>query len=185
MAQRAFVRMYCKIFDDVFPDNGFTDGRMATGDEIYSFLSKSLNLTIDPETNEALPGDACIWYIATNEKFGVLSVNEVMMEWGFGESSWDRVLVFLRELNDRFILDVHQYVSLLMLVEEGMRSFDDCFEIASYLKAKRDKQPWTKKQTNTKANIKQMVKTFQQSMESHGYRVIFPHAPTHHNNFNE
>jgi len=168
---KAFCRIYCKIYCDEFPDDGFNEGKLATGDEIYEFLSQQLGYATEPETEEIIPGDYALWYLATNEKFGVLGINEMISEWSFGESSWDRVLGFLHLLNNKAIITVAQYVHLISLVQEGMNSFDDMYEIPNYLKAKRDGLPWIKKQTDTKENIKQIIGTLKQSMEAQGYKV--------------
>jgi len=175
--QKAFVRIYCKVFCDEFLDDGFAEGKLATGDEIHAFLSKELGFAIDPDTEEPLPGDYAIWYLGCNEKFGVLAVNEIYLRWGFGESNWDRVLLFLRELSDRSIITIPQYIHLIGLVEEGMNAFDDMYEIPAYLKAKRDKLPWTKKQTDTKDRIKVMIGAVKQQFESQGFEIIFPGSP--------
>jgi hypothetical protein len=166
--------MYAKIFSDNFPDEGFTDGKLANGDEIYSFLTKNLGFVTDTATDEIIPGDFAIWYLAANEKFGELHVNEVVWKWSFGESNWDIILSFLRVLNEKNILSVEQYVDLIAKVDEGMKAFDDMYEIPAYLKAKRDGFPWTKKETSTKRNIKSIIHTLKCTMEEKGYRVIFP-----------
>jgi hypothetical protein len=62
---KVFVRMYCKIFCDEFPDHGFTEGKEATGDEIYQFLISELGYATDLSTDEIIPGDYAIWYLAT------------------------------------------------------------------------------------------------------------------------
>ena len=116
MQNKAFVRIYAKIFTDNFPDEGFTDGKLATGEEIYDFLTKSLGFAIDPETEEPIPGDYAIWYLGCNEKFGELHVNEVVCAWTFGESSWTRVVIFLNTLYQKSILTIPQYVSLIAKV---------------------------------------------------------------------
>jgi len=183
--QKAFVRIYCKIFCDEFPDDGFAEGKLATGDEIHAFLSKELGFAIDPDTDEPLPGDFSLFYLATNEKFGVLAVNEIYLRWGFGESNWDRVLLFLRELSDRSIISIPQYIHLIGLVEEGMNSFDDYFLIPAYLKAKRDKLPWTKKQTDTKENMKKIIGDLKETMEAKGYKVLISGSSTQQQSFNE
>ena len=136
MLRKAFVRIYCEIPGDEFPDDGFTDGKLVTGDEIYNFLTKSMGRIIDSETNKPIPGDYVIWYLGSAEKCGILHVNEIIVEWNYGESNWDRVLLFLRILNDIGVLSVGQYVSLISFVEEGMNNFDDIDQIPAYLKAK-------------------------------------------------
>ena len=174
MQNKVFCVMYAKIFTDNFPDEGFTEGQLANGDEIYNFLKKSLGFVVNPETNEIISGDFTIWYLGSCEKFGELQVNEVCFKWNFGESNWDFVLGFLRVLNEKNILSVEQYVDLIAKVDEGMKAFDDMYEIPAYLKAKRDGIPWTKKETPTKRNIKSIIHTLKCTMEEKGYRVIFP-----------
>ena len=174
MQNKAFVRIYAKIFTDKFPDEGFTEGKLATGQEIANFLTKSLGFAIDSETEEPIPGDYAIWYLGTNEKFGELQVNEVVFKWNFGESNWDIILSFLRILNEKNILSVEQYVDLIAKVDEGMKAFDDMYEIPAYLKAKCDGITWTKKETPTKRNIKEIISSVKCVMEAQGYKVIFP-----------
>ena len=174
MQNKAFVTIYAKIFNDDFPDEGFADGKLANGEEIYNFLTKSLGFVVNPEANEIIYGDILIWYLGSCEKFGELQVNEMCFKWNFGESNWDFVLGFLRVLNEKKILSVEQYVDLIAKVDEGMKAFDDMYEIPAYLKAKLDGIPWTKKETYTKRNIKTIISNLKCVMEAQGYKVIFP-----------
>jgi len=154
------------------------EGSLATGDEIYQFLVRPVGYAVDPDTEQPFNSDPALWYLGTNEKFGELAVNENVMEWGFGESNWDRVLTFLHILNERNILTVAQYVSLISLVEEGMKAFDDMYQIADYLKAKRDGVQWVKKETKTKEILNRLLMASNSLWKPKGTRSSSRIAPS-------
>ncbi len=91
-AKRVFVSIYCKIFTDSFSNEMIS--RIASGDEIYSFLMKDAGQSYD-ENRELIPGDLNLWYLGCNEKFGCLIYRDLVFSWDFGESSFDRVESFL------------------------------------------------------------------------------------------
>ena len=169
---KAFVRIYCKIFCDDFPDHGFTKGKVATGDEIYDFLSKPLNYAFDIETDKPIPGDYAIWYLATNEKGGILQVNEQSSEWSFGESNWERVNSFLYILHETEILSDQQYDHLMSITEEGQNAFDSMYDIPLYLKAKHSGKEWIRTNSNAKEDIRKMISSVHDMLISSGWQVI-------------
>ncbi|HAM52535.1 MAG TPA: hypothetical protein DCP92_18235 [Nitrospiraceae bacterium] len=134
---KGFVCIYCKIFCDEFPDEGFTEGKEAAGDEIYHFLIRELRYASDPATEETISGDYAIWYLASSEKFGVLQIDEQIAEWTFGGSNWERVYAFLHILHEKGILSDEQYDHLMTITNEGTNAFDDMYEIPAYLRAKQ------------------------------------------------
>ena len=176
---RAFISMYCKIGCDDFPSD-FIDGQDASGDQVYQFLIQDVGYAIDLETEESIPGAAAIWYLGCNEKGGCVGIDEMISEWSFGESNWDRVLAFLHLLNEKCIITVPQYVHLISLVEEGMRNFDDMYDIPDYLKAKINGTPWQKRKTDTKENMKRMIGSVVNAFQNEGYEIQIPFTSKEH-----
>lgn len=177
MTKQAFVTIYCKIYTDSFPDEGFTNGKIADGDSIYHFLTKQLNLSfIDDEQccGQLIKGDYAIWYLATNEKFGILQVDDYINKWSFGQSNWQRVTEFINILYLKEVITKNQYNHLTNIIQEGMNAFDDMYEIPKYLYAKQTGQIWTKQQTNTKEIIKKMTQGITESLTKEGYEVLTP-----------
>ena len=172
LPRKVFVRIYCKIFCDQFPDEDFTRGKEATGNEIYEFLVRELGYANDPDTDDTIPGDHAIWYLGSNEKFGILQVGELVSEWSFGESCWDRVFVFLHLLHTKGIFTEAQFSHLIDLTAEGSEAFDDMYQIPAYLKAKHSGQKWIKKQTDTKEAMKKMIRSVKVMFTKNGWQVL-------------
>ncbi|MCG6535592.1 MAG: hypothetical protein L7F78_13080 [Syntrophales bacterium LBB04] len=169
---KVFVRMYCKVFCDGFPDDGFTEGKEAAGEEIYRFLIKELGYAYDPATDKFIPGDYVLWYLGSNEKFGVLQVMDSVSEWTFGGSHWERVYTFLAILHEINILSDEQFNHLIAITNEGSSAFDDMYEIPAYLKAKHSGQKWIKRQTDTKDKMQEIIGNIHDILTTNGWQII-------------
>jgi hypothetical protein len=158
---KVFVSIYCKIFTDSFSDDMVS--RMATGDEIYSFLMKDAGQSFD-ERDRLIPGDCNLWYLGCNEKFGCLRVNDKILEWGFGESSFDRVESFISLIYLEGVFTDEQYRVLLDKVKEG-RQIDNMYDISKYLIAKREGKQWVK--TDEASRFRDDMKRFVAKVREH------------------
>ena len=139
MAPRmALVTIWCKIYTDNF-SNEMND-RMATGKEIYDFLMKDSGNCFD-DNGQLIPGDSNLWYLGSNEKFGSLVYNNKIWNWGFGESSFYNVEMFVIWIYMDGMLTQKQYQTLVEKIEEGKR-IGDMYQIGDYLICKREGKPW-------------------------------------------
>jgi hypothetical protein len=127
--RKAFVSIYCKIYTENFSDELID--RYATGKEIYDFLMKDAWLCVD-KYSDPLPGDANIWYLGSNEKFGSLVYKHKIWNWGFGGSSFDIVTEFVQAIYDDELFTEAQYQNLMAKIEEG-RQIGDMYAIGDYL----------------------------------------------------
>jgi len=140
--KKIFVSIYCKIFTDSFSEEMVN--RRATGTEIYDFLMKDAGMAFDEE-GHLIQGDCNLWYLGCNEKFGCLRVNDKILDWDFGESSFDRVESFVSLIYLERVFTDEQYRILLEKIKEG-RLIDNMYDIPKYLIAKREGTPWVKTQ---------------------------------------
>ena len=129
-SQQAFVSIYCKIYAENF-SNEMID-REATGKEIYNFLMEDAGLCGFDENSDLLPGDANIWYLGSNEKFGSLVYKDKIWNWGFGESSFDIVEAFVQAVYEDGLFTKEQYQNLVSKIREG-RKIGDMYAIRDYL----------------------------------------------------
>jgi len=125
--EKAYFSLYCKIYTENF-SNEMID-RYATGKEIYHFLLK------DAECCLPLQGDHNIWYLGCNEKFGSIIYREKVWNWGYGESSFDRVQEFIDAVYQDGHFTSKQYQHLSGKIQEG-RKIDDMYLIPDYLTQK-------------------------------------------------
>jgi len=172
--KRVYISIYCKIFSDCFSQEMLD--KMATGDEIYEFLMKDAGLCEDEGKNyERIPGDCNLWYLGCNEKFGVLKYQNICLEWGFGESSFNRVEVFVAFLYLEKVFTKEQFENLMAKIQEG-RQIDCMYDIKSYLVAKKKGIPWTKTKDAEKfrSEMKEYVGRVMRNLEKEGYEIIFP-----------
>ena len=127
--KKAFVSIYCKIYAENFSNEMIE--REATGKEIHDFLMKDAGLCMD-ENDNPLPGDANIWYLGSNEKFGSLVYKDKAWNWGFGESSFYNVEKFVQTIYEDGLFTEEQYQNLMVKIKEG-RQIDDMYAIRDYL----------------------------------------------------
>ena len=127
--KKAFVSIYCKIYAENFSNEMIE--REATGKEIHDFLMKDAGLCMD-ENDNPLPGDANIWYLGSNEKFGSLVYKDKIWNWGFGESSFYNVEKFVQTIYEDGFFTEEQYQNLMAKIKEG-RQLDDMYFIRDYL----------------------------------------------------
>jgi hypothetical protein len=127
--KKAYVSIYCKIYAENFSNEMI--GQKATGTEIYNFLMKDAGLYAD-KNDQPLPGDANIWYLGSNEKFGSLVYNDRIWNWGYGESSFDIVADFIRAIHEDGLFTEEQYQNLMGKIKEG-RKIKDMYAIGNHL----------------------------------------------------
>ena len=167
-SQKIFVSAYAKIFTDSFSEE-MVD-QMATGKEIYEFLMKDAGHCSDDD-GQIIPGDLNLYYLGCNEKFGYLIVENKVWNWSFGESSFDNVEAFVKELYNMRIFTGQQFQALMEKIAEG-RLIDNMYLIKDYLICKRDGIPWTRKPDAGKFrnDIKQMVGDVEKSFRGRVYQ---------------
>jgi hypothetical protein len=159
--KKVFINIYCKIYTDSFSDEMVN--RMATGTEIFDFLMKDAGLSFDEE-EDLIPGDCNLWYLGCNEKFGCLRVKDRIMEWDFGESSFDRVESFISLIYLEGFFTDEQYQTLMEKIKEG-RQVDNMYDLAKYLIAKRGGKPWVK--TEEAGRFRDDMKRFVGKVKEH------------------
>ena len=159
--KKVFVLIYCKIYTDSFSDEMLN--RMATGSEIFDFLMKDANQCFD-ENRELIPGDLNLWYLGCNEKFGCLRVKDKILDWDFGESSFDRVESFVSLLYLEGVFTDEQYRILMGKIEEG-RLVDNMYDIPKYLLSKREGKSWEK--TEEASRFRDDIKRFVAKVREH------------------
>jgi hypothetical protein len=159
--KQIFVSIYCKIYTDSFSDEMVN--RIAAGAEIFNFLMKDAGLSFD-EQDHLIPGDLNLWYLGCNEKFGCLRVKDKILDWDFGESSFDRVESFVSLLYLDGVFTNEQYQALMEKIKEG-RQVDNMYDLVKYLVAKREGKPWTK--TEEALRFRDEMKRFVAKVKEH------------------
>jgi len=159
--KKIFVSIYAKIYTDSFSDEMVN--RTATGKEIYDFLMKDAGQSFD-EHRHLIQGDCNLWYLGCNEKFGCLRVKDKIMEWDFGESSFDRVESFISLIYLDGAFTDEQYRILLEKIKEG-RLIDNMYDIPKYLAAKREGKSWVK--TEEALRFRDDMKRFVAKVKEH------------------
>jgi hypothetical protein len=130
------VSIYCKIYTDSFE----ILGGEVTGDELYEYLIRDSGNAFDSEGIQQ-KGDPNIWYLGCNEKFGEIAYrNTFYRKWGYGDSSFDNIEVFVQSVYTDNFFTVDQYQHLLILIEEG-RKIGCMYEIAKHLETKNQGNP--------------------------------------------
>jgi hypothetical protein len=164
---KVYVSIYCKIYTDSFSDE-LVD-QMATGDEIYAFLIRDAGLCFEDD-GEPVPGDHNLWYLGCNEKQGHLIMDDQVINWGFGESSFDHVEAFVTAIYEKDIISKQQYQDLMNKIEEG-RLIDNMYLIRDYLVCKREGIAWVKPDNDTfRDEIKGMLDGLKRSFNEKGYK---------------
>jgi hypothetical protein len=167
-AQKIFVSIYCKIFTDTFSDEMID--KMATGKEIYQFLMKDARNCFD-DNGHIIPKDLNLYYLGCNQKFGYLIVENKVWNWSFGESSFDNVEAFVKEIYNMRIFTDQQFRALMGKIAEG-RMINNMYLIKDYLICKREGISWTKKPDAGKFrnDIKRMVGDVEKSFRGRAYQ---------------
>jgi len=146
--KKAYVSIYCKIYAENFSDEMIY--RESTGKEIHDFLMKDAGLYAD-KNDEPMPGDANIWYLGTNEKFGCLVYKDKTWRWGWGESSFEIVKEFVQTIYGDGLFTEEQYQNLMAKIKEG-RKIKDMYAIGNHLYRIKNES-----QTNRKENMHHAV----------------------------
>jgi hypothetical protein len=134
----ATVSIWCKIYTNNFSEE--MDHKTATGQEIYDFLMKDSGNCID-DHDRLIQGDCNLWYLGCNEKFGELRCNNKVWKWGFGESSFYNVEMFVTRIYMDGLFTQKQYQALIEKIEEG-KQIGDMYRIKDYLLCQRKGKPW-------------------------------------------
>lgn len=162
-SKKAFVSIYCKIFTDCFSPEMID--RMATGQEIYDFLMKDAGMLSDEGNHyQTIPGDCNLWYLGCNDKYGFLEYKDFIMEWSYGDSSFDRVEAFVTMIFLDGYFTGEQYRNLMFKIQEG-RHIDNMNDIRKYLLATRERKPWTK--TKEAYEFRGEIKDYKARVEQH------------------
>lgn len=168
------VSIYCKIGTDTYPA---LYAKQTTGDQIVEHLLSDCKYAwINDEKHldggYRIPGDLCIWYLGTNEKFGGIYLNidgkEWSWQWGFGESNFDYVTKFVKVLKYNSIINKEQYTKLIEAIKIG-KTIGDMYEIPDYLATIKIGGKWIPKITNTKERMKNMVKDVCNTFKEKGF----------------
>ena len=113
IAKTATVQFYAKIWTDNFPmilceirneqydpndkETDYDTLFDATGDEIFQFLMMPSVRFYDPEYGDDLKINAPnVWWLCTNEKFGIVRYNEVEIQWTFCQSNPELVRFYVQ-----------------------------------------------------------------------------------------
>ena len=167
--RKVFVDIYCKIYTDTFSNK--MNYQMATGNEIFEFLMSDAQMCFD-DNEQLIPGDCNLWYLGCNEKFGSLRFENKAWRWSFGESSFDRVKEFVTAIYNEGLFTEQQYKVLTDKISEG-RLVDNMYDLKDYLICKRDGLSWakTRRISNFRDEMKQMVADTERSLTGKGYQV--------------
>jgi hypothetical protein len=150
--KKVFVTIYCKIYTDSFSNEMVN--RLATGTEIFNFLMKDAGLSFDEE-DHLIPGDINLWYLGCKDR---------IMEWDFGESSFDRVKSFIILIYLEGVFTEEQYLILMEKINEG-RQVDNMYNLPKYLIVKREGKPWVK--TEDGLRFRDEMKSFVGRVKEH------------------
>jgi hypothetical protein len=164
----------CKIGTENYP---YFEGKK-TGDEIVEHLLSDCGYAWENddslEGGHEIPGDLCIWYLGTNEKFGELYIKdsdlEWKWEWGFGESNFGYVTKFVKRLLAQQVITKEQCRKLMDAIEIG-KTINDMYEIPAYLETVAKGKKWIPRITDTKEKMKGFIKNVCESLDEKGYKV--------------
>lgn len=170
--KKVFVSIYCKLPDDAFSHEMVN--QMATGKEIYDFLMKDAGFAHD-ENGEKIPGDCNLWYLGSNEQYGILQFKDFIDSWEVGDSSFDRVEAFVSRIYLGGAFSDNQYLDLLTKCHEG-RKIDNIHDIPPYLKAKKEGKAWTK--TKEAIHFRERIRRFALRVHQHLQREDFAFIDT-------
>ena len=163
------IYMWCKIFDDVFPDCPWEESDDVTEEQVFNFLMSDVECQRN-EGENTIPGDLVIWYLGCNEKFGTIQYKGKSWDWSFGESTFSRVREAIDYMyKDGFFSKVH-YLKLIEVIEEGEK-IDNMYEIGNYLTAKSEGRAWLKP-ADFRESSKQFFGNVIQSLEENGFKIL-------------
>jgi len=165
-----YVDIYCKIYAEGFP-TFYREN--ATGEDITNFLLSDCRHSFEDE-DVLVPGDLIIWYLATNEKVGHMIVDGMSIEWGWGESSWDKVKRFVNHLRDCEIINHNQQSRLINAICEGESNFSFMYDITPYLVSKRDGKDWKHPGNEGREHSKEFFSHVKKSFEGEGFTFHEP-----------
>ena len=157
------VSLYCKIYTDTFSED--MQNRTATGEEIFNFLIEDSGHAFT-SAGVKISGDCNLWYLGCNEKFGCIEYEDNIIEWGFGESSFDNIEIFVKYLYDEGMLTDERFKILSDKIEEG-RKIDNMYDISEYLLCKQCGKEWvkTKESETFRDDFKNMLENVKESFE--------------------
>jgi len=165
--------IYCKIGTDNYP---FFEKDNITGDEIVDHLLSDCGYAY-LEDGKKIPGDLCVWYLGTNEKFGSIYLQidnlEWDWQWGFGESNFDCVTKFVNIMKNKEIITNDQYQKLKEVIKIG-KTIGDMYLIPHYLQTIKEGKKWIPRITTTKQNIRNMIGGVKQYFEEKGHNIYIP-----------
>jgi len=167
----ADVIMHCKIYTESFPDFDYEKG--ATGEQIMEFLLDDCGCTYG-SAGQHIEGDLNLWYLATNEKHGVLSINGSEESWGWGGSCWERVEEFVRQLKALEVFSKDQYNLVMEKIKEGKDNFNFMYDIANYLESKEDEEPWEHPGEKGRDDSLKFFGNVIKTLEDGGYKIVCP-----------
>lgn len=164
--RKVSVCIYCLVQPVGFSKEMMS--KYATGKEIYDFLMKDGGL-IQEEGGEKIPGDLNLWYLGSTGYPAFLRYQYAILDWDFGESSFERVQTFVTMLYLDSLITDEQYQTLLSRVEEG-KEFDCIYDLKDYLIAKREGKQWVKTdQSETfRKEMKKYVNRIRKYFDSEG-----------------
>jgi len=175
----AQVQIYCKIYAESFPVFEKHE-KQSTGQDIMDFLLDDGGCAFSDDQEDSMidpdpiPGDLNLWYLATNEKHGILNINGEEKSWGWGKSSWENVIWFVDKLYKMEVFSNDQYQTIMEKIDEGKSNFSFMYDIAKYLEAKRDGKPWSHPGTKGREESQKFFNNVKQTLENGGYKLTCP-----------
>jgi hypothetical protein len=165
-SRKVSVSIYCLVHPIGFSREMLS--KQATGQEIYDFLMKDAGL-IKEDGKEIIPGDLNLWYLGSTGYPAFLRYQYAILDWDFGESSFERVQTFVTMLYLDSLITDEQYQTLLSRIEEG-KEFDCIYDLKDYLIAKREGKQWVKTdQSETfRKEMKKYVNRIRKYFDSEG-----------------
>ena len=142
--EKVFVSICCNIGNESLSDEMV--GNMATGSEIHAFLMSDAGRFHDSK-GKTIAGDSTIWYLGCRETSGCFIYENNISSWGVGESSFERVRLFIDMMYEDGLFTEEQYQSLVKKIQEG-RHIGKMKNIKNHLLKSR-KRSWFKERLKT------------------------------------
>lgn len=171
--KKVTASIYCKMGCENYP---IFEEENTTGDKIVEHLLSDCGYAwINDESNKeggySIPGDLCIWYLGSNEKFGGIYLKiddlEWEWEWGFGESNFGYITEFVDVLKEYQIITSEQYSKLENAIKIG-KTINDMYLIPEYLQTIKEEKKWIPRITTMKQDMKKFLKTVRKGFEEKG-----------------